>query len=81
MVAITRTQRNKSSFKVQRFLFEGYQVEALPESLEKMFNPVICFVKVLMDLITNRPSSYSTKESGSSVIFIQFYTRGSIEWR
>ena len=29
----------------------------------------------------NRPFSYSTKEPGSSVIFIQFYTRGSIEWR
>ena len=30
---------------------------------------------------SNRPSSYSTKEPGSSDIFIQFYTRGSIEWR
>ena len=29
----------------------------------------------------NRPFSYSTKEPGSSDIFIQFYTRGSIEWR
>ena len=29
----------------------------------------------------NRPFSYSTKEPGSSVIFIHFYTRGSIEWR
>ena len=29
----------------------------------------------------NRPFSYPTKESGSSVIFIHFYTRGSIEWR
>ena len=29
----------------------------------------------------NRPFSYSTKESGSSDIFIHFYTRGSIEWR
>ena len=28
-----------------------------------------------------RPFSYSTKEPGSSVIFIHFYTRGSIEWR
>ena len=28
----------------------------------------------------NRPFSYSTKEPGSSVIFIHFYTRGSIEW-
>ena len=28
----------------------------------------------------NRPFSYSTKEPGSSDIFIQFYTRGSIEW-
>ena len=27
----------------------------------------------------NRPSSYSTKEPGSSVIFIQIHTRGSIE--
>ena len=31
--------------------------------------------------VSNRPFSYSTKESGSSVIFIHFYTRGSIEWR
>ena len=30
---------------------------------------------------SNRPFSYSTKEPGSSDIFIQFYTRGSIEWR
>ena len=30
---------------------------------------------------SNRPFSYSTKEPGSSVIFIHFYTRGSIEWR
>ena len=29
----------------------------------------------------NRPFSYSTKEPGSSDIFIQFYTPGSIEWR
>ena len=27
----------------------------------------------------NRPFSYSTKEPGSSDIFIQFHTRGSIE--
>ena len=29
----------------------------------------------------NRPFSYSASEPGSSVIFIQFYIRGSIEWR
>ena len=29
----------------------------------------------------NRPFSYSTKEPGSSDIFIQFYSQGSIEWR
>ena len=29
----------------------------------------------------NRPFSYSTKEPGSSDIFIQIYTRGSKEWR
>ena len=29
----------------------------------------------------NRPFSYSTKEPGSSDIFIQFHTQGSIEWR
>ena len=29
----------------------------------------------------HRPFSYSTKEPGSSDIFIQFYTRSSIEWR
>ena len=29
----------------------------------------------------DRPFSYSTKEPGSSVIFIHFYMRGSIEWR
>ena len=31
--------------------------------------------------IANRPFSYSTKESGSSVIFTHFYTRRSMEWR
>ena len=29
----------------------------------------------------NRPFSYSAKEPGSSVIFIHFDTRDSIEWR
>ena len=29
----------------------------------------------------NRPFSYSAKGPGSSVIFIHFYTRDSIEWR
>ena len=29
----------------------------------------------------HRPFSYSTKEPGSSVIFIHFYTRRSIQWR
>ena len=29
----------------------------------------------------NRPFSYSTKEPGSSDIFIQIYARGSKEWR
>ena len=29
----------------------------------------------------NRPFSDPTKEPGSSVVFIQFYTRSSIEWR
>ena len=29
----------------------------------------------------NRPFSYSTKDSGSSFIFIHFYTRVLIEWR
>ena len=32
-------------------------------------------------VLGNRPFSYSGKEPGSSVIFIHFYTRGSIEWR
>ena len=31
--------------------------------------------------LKNRPFSYSTKEPGSSDIFIQFYSQGSIEWR
>ena len=30
---------------------------------------------------TNRPFSYSTKESGSRDIFIHFYAQSSIEWR
>ena len=34
-----------------------------------------------MKVPRNRPFSYSTKEPGSSDIFIHFYTRGSIEWR
>ena len=38
-------------------------------------------VYLLPNAVGNRPFSYSTKEPGSSVIFIQFYTRGSIEWR
>ena len=35
----------------------------------------------LMSTQSNGPVSYSKKEPGSSVIFIQFYTQGSIEWR
>ena len=31
--------------------------------------------------LENRPFSYSTKEPGSSDIFIQLFSRGSIEWR
>ena len=31
--------------------------------------------------VKNRPFSYLTKEPGSSDIFIQFYARGSTEWR
>ena len=31
--------------------------------------------------VENRPFSYSAKEPGSSVLFIHFYTRDSIEWR
>ena len=31
--------------------------------------------------IINKPFSYSAKETGSSVIFIHFLARGSIEWR
>ena len=34
-----------------------------------------------MIILINRPISYSAKEPGSSVIFIHFYTRDSIEWR
>ena len=29
----------------------------------------------------NRPFSHSAKEPGSRVIFIHFFTQGSIEWR
>ena len=32
-------------------------------------------------LCLDGPFSYSAKEPGSSVIFIHFDTRGSIEWR
>ena len=39
----------------------------------------ICNAVILSNF--NRPFSYSTKEPGSSGIFIQFYRRGSIEWR
>ena len=35
----------------------------------------------LQNTIGNRHFSYSTKKPGSSNIFIQLYTRGSIEWR
>ena len=38
------------------------------------------FYRVNQEL-SNRPFSYSTKESGSSDIFIHFYTQNSIEWR
>ena len=36
-------------------------------------------VKRIPVFINNRPFSFSTKEPGSSIIFIHFYTRGSIE--
>ena len=47
----------------------------------KDVQPHYLFWKGFMDIIINRPFSYSTKEPGSSVIFIHFYTRSSIEWR
>ena len=37
--------------------------------------------KCMMPLKSYRPFSSSTKEPGSSVTFIHFYTQGSIEWR
>ena len=37
--------------------------------------------QVLNCKVHDRPFSYSTKEPGSSVIFMHFYTRDSIEWR
>ena len=40
-----------------------------------------CLFEYEHDYRRNRPFSYITKEPGSSVIFIHFYTRGSIEWR
>ena len=40
----------------------------------------IVFTNCLYEFDTNRPFTYSTKEPGSSVIFIHFYTRGSSEW-
>ena len=39
------------------------------------------FVLIEFSNVYNRPFSYSRKEPGSSDIFIQFYTRSSIEWR
>ena len=44
---------------------------------ESWFHPFIFIIAFSM----NRPFSYSAKEPGSSVIFIHFYTRDSIEWR
>ena len=46
--------------------------------------PTYVFIACHFDMApyyVNRPFSYSTKEPGSSVISIHFYTRGSIEWR
>ena len=43
----------KTNFKLQRFLFEGCLVQAFSESLQMVFNRVICFGKVLIDLITS----------------------------
>ena len=39
------------------------------------------FHSTLPCVLYNRPFSYSTKESGSGVIFIHFYTGGLIKWR
>ena len=39
-----------------------------------------CFFYTFNIKIYNKPFSYSTKEPGSSVIFILFYTQGSTEW-
>ena len=44
---------------------------------QEIYVDLSCF----MHPVHNKPFSYSKKEPGSSDIFIQFYTRGSIEWR
>ena len=43
--------------------------------------PIQFFCLIPYRHFSNRPFSYSDKKSGSSVIFIHFYTRDSIEWR
>ena len=42
---------------------------------------IFTFTTKSLIFVCNRPFSYSGKEPGSIVIFIHFYTRGSIEWR
>ena len=57
---------------------------ALSSGLQVIAFLYLCLVKYHVEMplnYYNRPFSYSTKEPGSSDIFIQFYVQGSIEWR
>ena len=57
-----------------------FHYEMLDLWIQEMWNGNLSDELQQIDL-GNRPFSYTTKEPGSSVIFIHFYMRGSIEWR
>ena len=54
---------------------------AVEQNLWLIFKTEISIYLSKVNFDDNRPFSYSRKEPGSSDIFIQFYTRSSIEWR
>ena len=61
-------------------MFRGYQCRQFDRDIVAS----VSFSDHGKFMMSHRPFCYSTKEPGSSVIFIHFYTRdtqGSIEWR
>ena len=71
-----RTLAKRSSLNIKRRT-EQQKMSTIRKTIVCKAHGVSSISKICL----NRPFSYSTKEPGSSDIFVQFYTRGSTEWR